>query len=209
MLPLRGLFLQLLLWLDSLHRKNFTMTVAFKDVLKGLLQSLKNNKKKSAAAAAGTSVAIVIGLASPMIEKSEGLRTAAYIDPVGVPTICFGETLGVNMGDVKTESECRKMLRPRLEGFLSEIRRCTKYPGGSLPPKTEAAFLSFAYNVGSPTYCKNIAEKRINVGKLREACEALLLYTKAGRPLRVLPGLVRRRQEERNLCIEGLNGGAL
>lgn len=149
--------------------------------------------------AIGAALGVVIAMALPMVKSSEGLRTNAYRDPVGIPTICFGETLGVRMGDTATVAECENMLGGRLEGFLVEMRSCTT---ADLPPKTEAAFLSFTYNLGSGVYCPNIAERRINQGKLWEACAALSLYNKAGG--RVLPGLVTRRAEERALCETGL-----
>lgn len=156
---------------------------------------------KTRAAVAAASTAAVVALAIPFVRDHEGLRTNAYLDPVGIPTICFGETLNVRMGDRKTVAECEEMLTPRLVGFLNEMRACTTVP---LPPKTEAAFLSFTYNVGAGVYCKNMAVKRINKGNVEEACNALSLYVKAGVPRRTLPGLVRRRAEERQMCLEGL-----
>jgi len=166
------------------------------------------SRPKTTIAGGSAAVAVVtsIMLATPLIQKSEGLRTSAYLDPVGIPTICFGETLGVKMGQKKTVDECHEILKPRLEGFIKDMRACTNI---DLPAKTEAAFLSFTYNVGSGLYCKNIARKRINKGNLEEACKALSLYVKAGRPLRTLPGLVTRREEERALCLEGLKEGGL
>lgn len=174
-------------------------------ILANLFKSLKKKPKTSAATGGLVAVATVIGLATPMIQEHEGLRTSAYLDPVGIPTICFGETLGVSLGDQATVSECHEMLEPRLVGFLEEMRDCTDVV---LPAKTEAAFLSFTYNLGSGVYCSNIAGKRLNQGKLVEACEALDLYVYAGG--RVLRGLVKRRAEERDLCLTGLaEGGVL
>lgn len=147
----------------------------------------------------GAALAVVVAMAIPNVRVSEGLRTEAYRDPVGIPTICFGETLGVRMGDRKTPAQCEAMLGVRLEGFLSDMRACTDV---DLPAKTEAALLSFTYNLGTGVYCRNMADKRLNQGSLWQACEALSLYTRADG--RVLPGLVTRRAEERALCEEGL-----
>lgn len=170
-------------------------------MIRKFLQALRGRPKTVGATAAAAATAVVFAVATPMIQDHEGLRTKSYLDPVGIPTICFGETLGVNMGDRVSVSECHEMLKPRLQGFLKEMRACTNVP---LPAKTEAALLSFTYNVGAGTYCRNIAQKRINQGRITEACEALKLYVKAGRPLRTLPGLVRRRSEESALCLQGL-----
>ena len=152
----------------------------------------------------GAALAAIVAVAAPIVQRWEGLETQAYLDAVGVPTICYGETRGVRLGDEKTAEECRDMLDPRLKGFLVEMRNCTSR---ELPVKTEAAFLSFTYNLGSGTYCRNIAEKRINAGRLEEACDAILLYNRAGG--RILRGLVRRRQEEHALCMAGLDEAGL
>lgn len=178
-------------------------------LLKKILEFFRTLKKKNKVPVNGKTVGIGAGIGAaasavalaitPMIQSHEGLRTEAYRDPVGIPTICFGETLGVKMGDKKTVEECHEILQPRLLGFLTTMRNCTE---PDLPLKTEAAFLSFTYNLGSGVYCQNIAEKRLNKGNLNEACNALLLYTKAGG--KELPGLVRRRAEEHELCIAGL-----
>jgi lysozyme len=178
--------------------------------LMGRVMKAVRSRPKTAGAVGGVgggvALAAAITIALPMVEHHEGLRTNAYLDPVGIPTICFGETLGVKMGDRKTVQECQDMLAPRLQGFLEEMRACTE---AELPAKTEAAFLSFTYNLGSGVYCRNIAGKRINRGKVAEACEAMTLYVKAGNPRRTLRGLVRRRAEERDLCMAGLREGGL
>jgi lysozyme len=167
--------------------------------------SIFSSSRAKKTAGVGT-VAVILATATPMVMVHEGLRTKAYLDPVGIPTICFGETLGVKMGDVKSEQECTDMLQPRLEGFLTHMRSCTRSET-PIPAKTEAAFLSFTYNLGTGVYCRNIAGKRINVGDLEGACAALLLYTKAGG--RELRGLVTRRKEEHALCVEGLREAGL
>lgn len=150
-------------------------------------------------AGVGAAIAAVVAIALPHVKEDEGLRTQAYRDPVGIPTVCYGETLGVRMGDTHTVAACEAMLGTRLTGFLEDMRACTRV---ALPAKTEAAFLSFTYNLGTGVYCRNMAGQRINQGRLWEACAAMSLYTRAGG--RELPGLVRRRAEERALCEEGL-----
>ena len=49
------------------------------------------SRLKKSAGLAAVAIAIVGGF--------EGLRTVAYRDQVNIPTICFGETRGVQMGD--------------------------------------------------------------------------------------------------------------
>lgn len=134
-----------------------------------------------------------------LVGAFEGLRTYAYRDPVGIPTICFGETRGVEMGDVATVEECKKMLGDRLIEFARGVDKCLT---AIVPDKPYMAFVSLAYNIGTGAFCKSTVVKRANAGNLRGACDAILMWNKAGG--RVLPGLVKRREAERKLCLEGV-----
>lgn len=128
----------------------------------------------------------------------EGLRTQAYKDPVGIPTICFGETLGVRMGDRKTPEECKNMLELRLEGFFGGAVACVPRLATQAPERI-AAHVSLAYNIGVGAYCQSTVARRANAGDWIGSCDAFLMWNKAkGIPL---PGLARRRAEERRLCL--------
>lgn len=145
-------------------------------------------------------------LALSLIGGFEGLRTTAYRDVVGIPTICFGETRGVHMGDKATRDECQEMLGDRiLADFEPEMRACLKTPD-KIPDKSYAAMLSLSYNIGSNAFCKSTVVKAANAGDLTKACDAFLAWNKArvNGQLRVVKGLDIRRHEERDLCLEGL-----
>lgn len=148
-------------------------------------------KRNSALAAAA--VALVGGF--------EGLRNYAYRDPVGIPTLCFGETRGVKMGDFKTTAECKAMLADRLVEFETGMRKCFVYPD-KIPDGAYTAFLSASYNIGTAAFCKSSMARRANQGDLKGACDALLMWDKAA-GIR-LPGLTKRRQKERELCLSGI-----
>jgi lysozyme len=143
----------------------------------------------------GATLAALIAL----VGGFEGLRTYAYRDPVGIPTICFGETRGVQMGDTATVEECKAMLGDRLLEFASGVDRCLTVPA---PDKPYMAFVSLAYNIGTGAFCKSTVVKRWNAKRFVESCDAILMWNKAGG--RVLPGLVTRREAERKLCLEGV-----
>lgn len=132
------------------------------------------------------------------VAGAEGIRQNAYKDVTGIPTICYGETHGIKMGDRKTVEECKAMLGGQLEQFGSYVDKCVKVP---MPPARKAAMVDFAYNVGSGTFCKYIAPD-LNAGNTLKACDHLLHFTTAGGI--TFPGLVSRRQKERTLCLEGL-----
>ena len=144
---------------------------------------------------AATWLAICVGC----VASFEGLRTVAYLDPVGIPTVCFGETAGVRLGDKYTAEECRALLGTRVAEFGEAVDRCVTVP---LPPTRKAALGSFAYNVGERAFCESTLVKKLNSGDTVGACDQLLRWTKA-RGIE-WPGLVKRRQQERQLCLEGL-----
>ncbi len=141
-------------------------------------------------------------LACTTITGFEGMRTMAYRDVVGIPTVCVGETKGVRMGQRFTVPECQAMLVKRLgEDFAPAIERCVTRPMGD---DFYVASLSLAYNIGTGGYCKSSIVRLYNAGDRRAACNAFLLYDKGGKPPRVIAGLAKRRQAERALCLKGI-----
>lgn len=147
------------------------------------------HKKKAAA----------VAIAAALVAGEEGVRYVAYSDPVGIPTICFGETKGVKIGDQATREQCLGMLKDSLEMADAAVSRCVKVP---MPPKREAAFISFTYNVGGTRFCSSRIPTFVNAGQPAKACAELSRYVYA-KGIK-LPGLVRRREEERVLCMDGL-----
>lgn len=144
---------------------------------------------------------IVLVALTGLVGGFEGLREYAYRDPVGIPTICFGETRGVHIGDHKTAAECKTMLGDRLIEFSSGVDKCLVVP---VPDKTYEAFVSFAYNVGVGAFCKSTLVKKANQEDVLGACDELLKWNRAGGI--VLPGLDARRKAERELCRAGVLG---
>lgn len=129
------------------------------------------------------------------VATEEGLRTVAYKDPVGIPTICFGETKNVKLGDTATTEECKAMLGDRVLEFGRGVDSCVNAP---MTPNRKAGLTSFSYNVGTDAFCKSTLVKKINAGD-PAACDELLRWTTA-KGIK-LPGLVKRREQERALCL--------
>jgi len=150
---------------------------------------------------AGIGMTVAGSLAIGLIGGFEGLRTKAYRDVVGIPTVCFGETRGVRMGDSYSVDDCKAMLGDALVDFESGIRKCLKAPD-AIPDKPYVTFLSLAYNIGQRAFCGSTVARKANAGDLRGACNAMLAWNRAGG--RVINGLMTRRQAERKLCLEGL-----
>lgn len=149
------------------------------------------SRLKKGGAVAAMVVAVVGGF--------EGLRLNAYPDPAtkGPPwTVCYGETSGVKRGDSHSIAECKAMLIKSLEKYANGIEACVKVP---LPDRRFVALTSFAYNVGVGAACKSSVVRKINQGKTRAGCDALMLWNKAAGI--TFPGLTKRRQKERELCL--------
>jgi lysozyme len=139
-------------------------------------------------------------LACTVVGGFEGLRQTAYRDVVGVPTICYGETRGVKMGQTATKAECDTMLIEGLKDFEGGVYSCA--PGlYDAPPERVVAHVSLAYNIGKGAYCKSTVVRRFNAGDIKGSCEAFLMWNKAKGI--TWPGLTRRRKAERELCLKG------
>lgn len=138
-------------------------------------------------------VAICVACIAP----AEGLRRVAYSDPVGVPTICFGETKGVKLGDRASTEQCETMLAERVErDFIPGVKGCVKRP---MPDTRLAGYTSLAYNIGVEEFCRSSVVRKYNAGDVQGSCDAMMLYVYAHGIK--LPGLVTRREKERALCL--------
>ena len=137
-----------------------------------------------------------------LVAGFEGLETKTYLDVGGVPTICYGETKGVTLGDTATPEECRQMLAARLErDFGPGVDRCLTHP---VPPQRKAAYVSLAYNIGTEGFCRSSIARKENAGDVRGACNAILLYNKvrSSHGLVISRGLDNRRRAENKICLE-------
>ena len=161
-----------------------------------------------AAVLLGTSVkadeAATLKIAVPFIAEKEGVRTKAYLDIVGVPTICFGSTRGIRLGMQKTYSECLSLLRSEVAEYRHGLHKyftsVTKQH--RLTPERDTAYTSLAFNCGIRAIGRSTATRRLNNGDIKGGCQAIGWWNKAGG--RVIRGLVLRRAEERALCLKGI-----
>lgn len=127
----------------------------------------------------------------------------AYLDIVKVPTACDGLTgKDIRLGKSFTEVQCALLLEARLTETAQHVMACT--PGLALTivgrDFVRFAAVSLAYNIGWPRYCASTMRARINAGQIRNACDALTWFNRAGG--RVLQGLVDRRKREQTLCLK-------
>ena len=157
------------------------------------------------AASAALIALLGAGAASLTLERiadSEGYVPEAYLDPVGIWSKCFGDSYGVVPGESYTFEECLSSLNRQVERHARPVLHCM--PALDLmPDKVKAAMISMAYNIGTNGFCSSSVARFANAGNWELACMRMAeIYTTAKG--QELPGLVKRRKAESNLCLEGL-----
>lgn len=143
----------------------------------------------------GVGLAAVLALAAPLIAKWEGVRYTPYRDAVGVLTVCYGHTGGIDPGKRYTKAECDALLQADMLVANKAVRRCITVP---MATNVEAALTSAAFNVGPRVVCGSKLQRKALAGDWAGACAELDRWKYAGG--RVFKGLVLRRADERALC---------
>lgn len=95
------------------------------------------------------------GAITEVVQHNEGLSLTAYKDSAGIPTICYGETKGVKMGQKATLSDCQKQL---IESAGAHAKALDGLPM-QLSDVALIGSMDFIYNVGVSGF-NNSAVKR-------------------------------------------------
>ena len=123
--------------------------------------------------------------------EMEGLRLEAYEDAAGVPTIGYGHTKNVRMGDKISEYWAKEMLREDIEEAEWQVKELGV-------AKTEGqldALVSFVFNLGIDRLKTSTLLKVIrNGGSMQQIKKEFKRWVYAGG--KQLPGLVKRREWE-------------
>ena len=166
------------------------------------------NKTSKTLLASGLSASALVG-ALFLIIPQEGKVVdkqgthIAYLDAVGVPTACYGQTgkdlhgRTIRVGMRYTEDECLVMLGHEVKKFEDKVDSLVRVPYAS--PFQKAGVISFTYNVGVGNLQKSTLLKKLNAGKHEAACDELLKWIYA-RGIK-LKGLETRRGVERQWCL--------
>lgn len=130
----------------------------------------------------------------------EGFKEEAYIPvPGDVPTIGFGSTEGVKLGDTISVPDALNRLEADVRVAEDAVRSCVTVP---LMPYEFDAYVSLAYNIGKSHFCGSTLVKKLNAGDYRGACEEIKRWVYVDG--RVVQGLVNRREAEYRRCIGAL-----
>jgi lysozyme len=143
-------------------------------------------------AALTLSAAGLVGLVS-----HEGYSDNAIIPvPGDVPTIGFGTTEGVKLGDTITPPKALSRALSDAQKYEGAIKQCVSVP---LHQYEYDAYTSLAYNIGPGAFCGSTLVRKANAEDYPGACREILRWDRAGG--RVLRGLTIRRQAEYQQCI--------
>jgi lysozyme len=153
-----------------------------------------------------------------MIKHHEGVRLRPYRCPALLWTVGVGHVIDPSHASVKYEDRKnlpipsgwdRTFSMDEVDSILSKdlgrfeqgvVRACPSVVGRQ---GMFDALVSFSFNVGLGNLQRSTLRMKVNRGEDEDAADEFLKWTKAGG--RVLPGLVKRRQDERNLFLSGVS----
>jgi lysozyme len=160
----------------------------------------------------------VSAAAIDMIKHHEGVRTKPYRCPALLWTVGVGHVIDPAHAAVKHEERKslpiptgwdRTLTMDEVDRILAQdlgrfergvVRLCPASVGNQ---GVFDALVSFAFNVGLGNLQRSSLRMKTNRGEFEEAAEEFLKWTKAAG--KVLPGLVKRRQDERALYLSGVS----
>lgn len=136
----------------------------------------------------------------------EGYTDRAVIPVKGdVPTIGFGATKGVKLGETTTPPKALARALADVQQFEGALKQCVTVP---LAQHEYDALVSFSYNVGSHAFCRSTLLKKLNAEDYAGACSELLRWRffqgkDCALPAnaRMCGGLAKRREAEYRQCI--------
>lgn len=136
----------------------------------------------------------------------EGYSDRAIIPvPGDVPTLGFGTTEGVKMGDRITPPRAVERALSDVQKYEGAIKQCVTVP---VTQGEYDAFTSLAYNVGPGAFCRSTLVKKLNAGDYDGACDQILRWRffqgkDCSDPAQRCSGLWKRRQHEYAQCMGG------
>lgn len=132
-----------------------------------------------------------------LLKSFEGCSLVAYKDIVGKWTIGFGHCdAKLSENDSITQEQADELLQKDLGHFEEEVRQILEV---DVSENQFAALVCFAYNVGLGSLYHSHLLSKLNSGDISGAADEFLRWDRAGGV--VVPGLLRRREAERNLFL--------
>lgn len=159
------------------------------------------SKAKVGIAALVLSAMGLVGLVS-----EEGYTGTTVIPTKGdVPTIGFGTTGGVKLGDKTNPVAALQRAMKDVNGYEGALKRCVYVP---MSQEEYDVYVKFSYNIGSAAFCSSTVVKELNARHYLSACNHILDWKMAAGYDCSTPGNTRcaglwtRRVAARQACVE-------
>ena len=130
-----------------------------------------------------------------IIKQCEGCRLKAYLCPSLIPTIGYGHTTGVKIGDTITQADAERYLLQDIKRFEQAVTALVKVP---VNVNQFSALVSFAFNVGVGNLKSSTLLKKLNLRDYK-GCSNEFDRWVYGSNKKPLEGLKKRRKLERQL----------
>lgn len=129
-----------------------------------------------------------------IIKQFEGCKLKAYLCPAGIPTIGYGHTKDVKLGDTCTQEQAEKWLMDDYYIAEQQVKRLITVP---LTANQLGALVSFVFNLGSGSLMGSTLRRKLNTGDYKGAALEFdkWVYSKGQK----LNGLIARRKAEKEL----------
>lgn len=141
-----------------------------------------------------------------MIRQFEGERLRVYRDVAGLPTVGVGHLVrksdDLAVGDTITKEQSEAFLAEDIKTFEESVNQIVKVP---LTQNEFDAVVSLCYNIGRGALASSRSLRLLNAGNKARFADAILSFNKARvkGQLRVVQGLVNRREAERKVFLTG------
>lgn len=130
----------------------------------------------------------------PIIKQYEGLKLEAYLCPAGIPTIGYGHTRGVKLGQKISAAQAEVFLDHDYEEAEDVVKRLITVP---LTDNQLGALTSFVFNLGEGRLLGSTLRRKLNSGDYKGAAAEFDKWVYSGG--KKLNGLIARRAAERKL----------
>ncbi len=157
------------------------------------------SKTRIVVAALSLSAAGLVG-----ILNREGYSDEAIIPTNGdVPTIGFGATENVKLGDKTDPLKAVNRALMDSKKYEGAIKRCVQSP---LTQTEYDVYALLAYNIGERAFCSSTIVKRLNAQDYAGACDAILMWKMypgqdCSKPNKVCGGIWKDRLRSHEQCM--------
>lgn len=134
-----------------------------------------------------------------IVKHFEDCKLEAYLCPAGVPTIGWGHTKGVKLGDKITQDKADSLFEQDYHEAEQQVQEVVT---AFLSDQQLGALTSFVFNLGIGQLKVSTLLKKLNQNDYKGAAEEFRKWIYSNG--KILPGLVKRREMERMVFLDGI-----